>query len=112
MAKAQKTIDLLDQLSKAGFDDSAFWRLHHARLRNWKESISAHRDYCKKIAASSGVFLDDSENERVQRRLAWVLAKHEKSGVQHGDASHFQNLADLAFEGLPPKKAGPKRKAS
>ena len=104
MAKAKTTIELLDQLMAIGFDDSAFWLLHHARLRNWHETISAHREYCEKIRSGSGEFLADSENERVQRRLAWVLAKHQKSGKPNGDRAHFQSLAEAAFTGLPPKK--------
>lgn len=104
MAKAQRTLDILDQLTSLGFDDSAFWLVHHARLRNWRETISSHREYCKSICSNTGEFLDDSENERVQRRLAWILAKHEKSGAQSNDSAHFRELAEAAFKGLPPKK--------
>ena len=105
MAKAQRTLDLLDQLTSKGFDDSAFWLLHHARLRNWRETISSHREYCENICRNSSEFLADSENERVQRRLAWILAKYEKSGRENGDCAYFRELAEAAFNGLPPKKA-------
>lgn len=87
-----------------GFDDSAFWLLHHARLRNWRESILSHSEYCEKICSKSGEFEKDSENERVQRRLAWVLAKYAKSGKEIGDREYFRELADAAFVGLPPTK--------
>lgn len=105
MVKAQKTLDLLRELQSKGFDDSAFALLHHARLRKWRETIKAHGEYCEKIAKNSGEFLEDSENERVQRRLVWVLAKYEKSGRPNGDSAYFKELSDAAFKGLPPKSS-------
>lgn len=102
MAYAKRTLELLDALTAYGFDDSAFCLLHHFRVRKWRESIAAHRRYCEKIAGNSGQFLDGSENELVQRRLAWVLAKYEKSQKKAGDSKHFRELADASFKGLPP----------
>jgi len=102
MTHTNRTLELLDELTARGFDDSAFWRLHHFRLRKVRETIASHRAYCKKIALNSNQFQDDSENTLVQRRLAWVLAKYEKSGKPNGDTSFFHELADAAFKGLPP----------
>lgn len=102
MANATRTLHLLDELTAKGFDDSAFWRLHHFRLRKAHETIASHRAYCKKIAHNSDHFQDGSENTLVQRRLAWVLAKYDKSGKPNGDTAYFCELADAAFKRLPP----------
>lgn len=103
MTHANRTLELLDELTAKGFDDSAFWRLHHFRLRKARETIASHRAYCKKIVFNSNLFQDESENSLVQRRLAWVLAKYEKSGKPNGDTAYFRELADAAFKGLPPR---------
>lgn len=99
---ASHTLNLLSALTTKGFSDAAFWRLHHFRLRDVRETIGSHRSYCQKVAQNTDRFAQGSENILVQRRLAWVLAKYEKSGRSAGDESYFCELADAAFQGLPP----------
>jgi uracil-DNA glycosylase len=89
----KRTLPLLDELQKLGFDDEAFWRLHHFRHRK-RETIARFRAYCEKSSA----FLPDGANERVHRRLAFVLETYR----QPGNTKNLIMLADAAFDKIPP----------
>ena len=65
------TLGLLDELQRLGFNDDAFWRLHHFRRVGRPDSIARHRNYC--MGLKRGVFNPGSENERVALRLSFVL---------------------------------------
>src|SRR5260370_15530232 len=71
----KRTLALLDELQKLGFNDEAFWRLHHFRHRK-RETIARFPAYCEKTSA----FLPDGANERVHRRLAFVLKTYPEPG--------------------------------
>jgi hypothetical protein len=98
MTSPERTIELLDQLEALGFDDQAFARLHHFRLKGRRPTISAHRLYCD--ATSS--FQDAGENELVQRRLELVLKAYRSGVFKSGRPEVFGALADAAFHELPP----------
>jgi hypothetical protein len=89
----KRTLALLDELQRLGFNDEAFWRLHHFRRRT-RETIGRHRAYCEKTSA----FLPDGTNERVQRRLAFVLETYREPG----NTKNLIMLADAAFDKIPP----------
>ena len=88
----KQTLALLDELQKLGFDNEAFSRLHHFRHRT-KETIARHRYYCEKTST----FRPDSANERVQRRLAFVL----KAYREPNNTKTLIMLADTAFDKIP-----------
>jgi hypothetical protein len=65
----QRTVVLLDELETLGFTNEAFWRLHHFREKDKRDTIHSHKSYCERI----GSFKDGDDNERVQVRLEKVL---------------------------------------
>jgi hypothetical protein len=98
MTSPKRTIDLLDLLNVLGFDDQAFARLHHFRLKGRKPTISDHRHYCEAITSFQG----DGENELVQRRLELVLNAYRAGGFESRRPEVFGALAEAAFYELPP----------
>jgi hypothetical protein len=101
MASPQRTLDLLDELQRLGFDDEAFWRLHHFRLKDCKDTIQEHRDYVEKQSS----LRDNDSNEEVQRRLELVLNAYRLGGFKSGRQSVFAALADAAFYEIPPRRS-------
>jgi len=95
----RRTLDLLNELQKLRFNDEAFWRLHHFRQRKKpkKATIASFRAYCEKTSA----FLVDGTNERVHRRLAFVLENFSKPYSRKS----FVDLAEAAFDKIPPVRA-------
>jgi len=89
----KRTLDLLEELRDLGFNDEAFWRLHHFRKRK-KEKIASFRAYCEKTSA----FVPDGANERVHRRLAFVLETYREAA----NTKNLIALADAAFDKIPP----------
>lgn len=87
----EKTVTLLDELEGLGFDDDAFWRVHHSREKGRHETIKRHRAYCNEHKS----FRRCGSNSLVQERLATVL----KSFKTWRGAGHpnFANLAEDAF---------------
>jgi len=59
------TVRLLDDLCKLGFDDEAFWRLHHKKEVGKKETIRGFRKYC----VGTRRFREFDTNCFVHRRL-------------------------------------------
>lgn len=100
MTSPQETLRLIEKLEALGFTDSAFALLHHSRVRGWHGTIAGHRQYC----AKTGEFQADRENERVQRRLALVLAAYAGGPFQSGSSAVFSALAEAAFAEVPPLK--------
>jgi hypothetical protein len=102
MASPKRTIELLDQLGKLGFNDQAFASLHHFRVKGRKTTIRAHRTYCEGIVSFQG----DGENELVQQRLKLVLNAYSAGAFNSGRPEVFSALADAAFYELPPRGSG------
>jgi len=98
MTKLKRTIELLDELEKLGFNDWAFGRLHHFRTNGKRATIETHRKYCENI----GFFQRRGESEVVERRLELVLDAYRKGGFQSGRSDVFAALADATFHELPP----------
>ena len=98
MTDPKRTIELLGELEKLGFNDWAFARLHHFRINGKRATIHAHRKYCEGIASFQG----GGENEVVQRRLELVIDAYRKGGFQSGRSDVFAALADASFHELPP----------
>ena len=101
MASPQRTLQLLDELQSLGFDDEAFSRLHHFRLKGRKDNIEAHRRY----VVERGNLIDGDSNDEVQRRLEIVLNAYRGGGFASGSPFVFAYLADAAFAELPPSRA-------
>jgi hypothetical protein len=98
MASPRRTIELLDELGELGFNDQAFARLHHFRMKRRKATIRAHYSYCQAIAS----FQNDGENELVQQRLKLVMNAYRSGVFKSGRPEVFSALADAAFYELPP----------
>jgi hypothetical protein len=98
MTTPKRTIELLDELEKLGFNDWAFARLHHFRINGERATIEVHRRHCEGI----GSFRRDGEDEVVQRRLELVIDAYRKGGFRSGRSDVFAALADASFHELPP----------
>lgn len=97
---SERTLQLLEELEKMGFDDDAFGRLHHKR-----ETITGMRKYCEDH--SSRIFSE--ANERVYERLAFVLNASRELKLSRDQTQLFNTLAEAAFDAIPPN---PKVKAT
>jgi len=93
MANPQDTILLLQKLEALGFDDSGFALLHHFRESGKNETISSHRSYCNSVSA----FNNESNNEKIQRRLNLVLSAYSMGGFISGSPKVFNKLAEAAY---------------
>jgi hypothetical protein len=93
-----KAVDLLSQLEVLGFDNQAFWRLHHRRLNGQKDTIDAFRNYCRKIEG----FKPGENNELVVKRLGFVLDCYRAADLPPGNAGAFVALAEASFKTVPP----------
>ena len=105
MASPQRTLDILDRLHSLGFNDDAFWRLHHFRLKGDTDTIQAHREYLEKQIAKGANLRDGDRNEEVQRRLELVLGAYEKGGFVSRNPAVFASLAEAAFVEVPCRSA-------
>jgi hypothetical protein len=92
----KRTVELLDELMGMGFTNEAFWRLHHFREKEKKDTINKHKAYCEK----TGSFLHDRNSERVKERLEIVL-KYYKA-YHSGKPEAFIRLAEAAYSIVPP----------
>jgi hypothetical protein len=99
----KEPLDLLDSLGSLGFNDEAFWRLHHSRLAGRRENIAQFRRYCRETDEFQ--FYDN--NASVQQRLAFVLNTYRAWKLPAGATRVFEALADAAFLGIHPVAAGP-----
>ena len=97
----KRTLELLDELNELGFNDEAFWRLHHFRHRK-KETIASFRSYCEKLCEKNSAFMPAGTNERVHERLALVLKTYRERGLPPGQTKVLIDLADTAFVEIPP----------
>ncbi len=98
MSSTQRTLDLLAELEKLGFDDSAFAALHHFRsTRGTEDTIEAHRRYCE----SHITLRPGGTNDKVQRRLALVLDAYVRGGFKSGRREVFLALANAAVQEIP-----------
>ena len=93
----KRTVRLLNQLEKLGFDDRACAALHHMGDSNWGQTIQRHRRYCERKTK----FRDDGKNARVQRRLEYVLAAYEATGLSSGSSDLFYKLAKDSVARIP-----------
>jgi len=93
-----QTLKLLDNLCELGFNDEAFWRLHHFRRRNKNETIASFRGRCKHTLA----FRPAGTNASVHERLYFVLKTYRERGLPPGQTKVFIDLAETAFVEIPP----------
>ena len=96
MTNPSQTIAYLDELEQLGFTNEAYWRVHHFREKNERDTINAHRKYCERTIS----FGDDKNNERVQKRLALILQYYKDYHL--GNPAIFSDLADAAYRLIPP----------
>jgi hypothetical protein len=94
------TVKLLNELEMLGFNDEAFWRLHHRRLSGHKDTINAHRKYC--LSLKTGSFIPGEDNALVTERLVYVLEIYRAAELPNGNAGAFIALAEAAFRAIPP----------
>jgi hypothetical protein len=90
---SKRTLQLLKELEEMGFDDDAFGRLHHKR-----ETISGMRKYCEDNP--NRIFGD--ANERVYKRLSFVLNASKELKLSCDQTQFFNTLAEAAFNVIPP----------
>lgn len=100
VADPRRSIEILDELVALGFTDHAFQLLHHSRSRGWRDTIAGYRAYCGKVSS----FRKNGDPERDHRRLEFVLREYRRGGYEPGLAEVFANLANTAFEQMPPLK--------
>ena len=87
----RETLELLDRMERLGFNDEAFWRLHHRRKNGIHEKISSFRKYAK----ATGAFRLDGNNHLVHKRLELVLNWSEGRAPKSGRT--FEGLAEDAW---------------
>lgn len=105
MANPKRSLELLDELVLLGFTDEAFALLHHFRVRGWRDTIASHRGYCEKHS----LFQRDGDNERTQCRLEFVLRSYLEGVGSDCGSNIFIELANRAFNEIPPGKIVGKR---
>jgi hypothetical protein len=88
-------LEILNELERLGFDNEAFYRLHHFRPRA-RERISSFRTYCMKVKTFTSV-----ANPLVVARLKYVLDEHRKAGASPGKAARFVELAEASVRSFP-----------
>jgi hypothetical protein len=86
------TVQLLDDLCKLGFDDEAFWPLHHKKEGGVRETISGFRKYCLDIRR----FQKGGTNYFVHWRLFSLLRAR-----LSGSTGAFETLAEDAYQQIP-----------
>jgi hypothetical protein len=91
----KQTLACLDELQQLGFTDEAFWRVHHFREKERRETINGFRSYCEK----TDLFHDDGNNERVHKRLEMILTHYK--AYHSGNRVMFTRLADAAYCMIP-----------
>lgn len=106
----QRTLDLLNELQGLGFSDEAFAELHHFQLSGKNASIEAHRAYLQKAAKEKGQKRVVRTNQKVQQRLALVLAGYESDLFKEPVHDLFIGLARAAWVQIPHKGRRVKRK--
>ena len=115
MINVQETLILLEDLENLGFSDDAFWRLHHkreptaVRAEPLRETIKNFRRYCEQLKTDAFEF--DGENERVHKRLAFVLKIYRGIGFAKNQSNVFVALAEASFEVIPTKQRRTMEKA-
>lgn len=95
-----ETLKLLDKLQDLGFNDAAFARLHHKRLKRQysPHKIEPFRTYLEQHER----FMPNSENELVHKRLAFILKRYRDEGFPPGKTDEFVALAEVSFIEIPP----------
>ncbi len=88
------TVQLLDDLCKLGFDDEAFWRLHHKKEGGVRETISRFTKYCLDVRT----FQIGGSNYFVHWRLFSLLRTR-----LSGSTDAFETLAEDAYQQIPPR---------
>jgi hypothetical protein len=96
----RRTIELLDELERLGFDDAAFQRLHHFWQRppgdpGRHPTINDHRGYCVRTQS----FQAGQNNARLQRRLEMVLDWYRHNQPTY--PARFTELADVSVRSVP-----------
>jgi hypothetical protein len=84
---------MLAELKNLGFNDEAFWRVHHFRENSKKERINQFSAYCERKSQ----FQLGGTNERVHRRLKFVLTEYRELNLPPNQTTVFIDLAEKAF---------------
>jgi hypothetical protein len=104
MTGPQRTIEWLDQLEELGLTDESFGLLHHLTRKGTKsETIRGMRRYCETLKVD---FRPDESNDRLRRRLEFVLHGYRKFDLPPGNTTVFDALAKAAYLGIPPFEPG------
>lgn len=96
----KRSLELLDELEKLGFNDEAYWRIHHFRVKDGKQkkdTIKAHRKHLHDRAAGNDQLTVTRTNMQVQQRLAWILETYVAEGQPAGNQTRFVELAEKAW---------------
>lgn len=88
-SRAQRTLELLDELERLGFDEAAFAILHFKIEGN---SLKKHRDYCND-KVQKGDYLRSKHDCGTQQRLELVLSSHKRN-----PSTNFRELAEQAVD--------------
>jgi len=105
LANSAAALRLLGILQPLGFDDESFWRLHHFRNKNKRETIRSFSTYCHKTHN----FPQGHNNHRVVCRLSFLFESYVRGSEQElGSISgelerklFFEKTADAAYRHLP-----------
>jgi hypothetical protein len=90
------TIELLDRLKELGLTDESFRLVHHlARKGTKKETIAGMRSYCETVGHLN------LQNERVTKRLEFILNSYRFFDLRPGATAVFDALAEAAWLGIP-----------
>jgi hypothetical protein len=88
-----KTVELLNDLEKLGFNDEQLRIIHRKPSDGYLETIESHRNYCR----NTTTFVSNSRNEIVCKRLNFI-AKH-KDCIENLES--FTILAKIAANEFP-----------
>ena len=97
----KQTLERLNALDKLGFNNEAFWRLHHFRDKGTEETIGSFRGYLERNLNENVNYTPGVHNNNVRARLDFVLNTYIKLGLSHGQTKVFVALADASFYGIP-----------
>ena len=96
----KRTLQLLDDLEKLGFDNGALKILHHKSANG--ETIKSHRKFCE---GREFPFEENRLDSQVQQRLEFVLREFKALGFDASDDEEantiFHRLAKASIIAVP-----------
>ncbi|MEX0613228.1 MAG: hypothetical protein WD738_16470, partial [Pirellulales bacterium] len=98
-----RTLQLLDELERRGFDDSHLKILHHKGTRG--ESLTSHRKFCEDRMSPFRPFEEGRLDWQVQQRLEFVLREYKALGFDNSEGEetqeNFRQLAEASVIVIP-----------